>query len=78
MRLYVHIQPDMDGGYIATVPGLPGCITKGNSKQEAIALAQRAIEGYIDLLRRNGEPIPFGLGESHVEEVDVRIPHMPA
>ena len=46
------------GGYTVTVPALPGCVTEGDTLEEAIAMARDAIEGYIESLRKHGEPIP--------------------
>lgn len=46
------------GGYTVTVPALPGCITEGDTLEEAIAMARDAIESYIESLRKHGDPIP--------------------
>ncbi len=46
------------GGYTVTVPALPGCVTEGDTLEEAIAMVRDAIEGYIESLRKHGEPIP--------------------
>ncbi len=50
--------PEEGGGYTVTVPALPGCVTEGDTLEEAIAMARDAIEGYIESLRKHGEPIP--------------------
>jgi len=49
---------DEGGGYTVTVPALPGCVTEGDTLEEAIAMARDAIEGYIESLQKHGEPIP--------------------
>ncbi|MDO8689055.1 MAG: type II toxin-antitoxin system HicB family antitoxin, partial [Dehalococcoidia bacterium] len=46
------------GGYTVTVPALPGCISEGDTKDEALSNIQEAIELYIDSLQADGEPIP--------------------
>ncbi|MBI2865609.1 MAG: type II toxin-antitoxin system HicB family antitoxin [Chloroflexi bacterium] len=60
MRRYtVFLTPDEEeGGYVASVPALPGCHTQGESLDEALSNAREAIEGYIETLRDLGRPIP--------------------
>ena len=47
-----------EGGYMVTVPALVGCITQGDSIEEAMTMAQEAIELYIEELQSRGEKIP--------------------
>jgi predicted RNase H-like HicB family nuclease len=47
-----------EGGFMVTVPGLPGCITQGDDLEEATAMAKEAIELYIAALKERCEPIP--------------------
>jgi antitoxin HicB len=54
----VIIRPDEDGGFVATVPALPGCYTQGDTLEETRANVQQAIRGYLKVLRDNGDPIP--------------------
>jgi len=55
----IILQPDREeGGYVVTVPALPGCVTEGDTVEEAIANAEEAIAGYIESLKLAGEPIP--------------------
>lgn len=49
--------PDADGGYVAEVPAL-GIATQGETMEEARAMAQDAIRGYIESLEKAGEPVP--------------------
>ena len=46
------------GGYMVTVPALAGCITQADNIEEALAMAQEAIELYIEELQARGEKIP--------------------
>lgn len=55
-RILLHEEPE--GGFTVTVPALPGCITYGDSLSQALEVAKEAIEGYIELLKEQGEPIP--------------------
>ncbi len=60
MRRYtVLLIPDPDvGGYTVTVPALPGCITEGDTFDEALTNAREAIECHLQGLALDGEPIP--------------------
>jgi len=55
-RLLLNREPE--GGYTVLVPTLPGCITYGETVEEAIAMAKEAIELYIESLVAHNEPIP--------------------
>jgi len=55
--IILHPDPD-EGGYTVTVPALPGCVTQGETLEEAIAMAKDAIRLYIESLRADGEVIP--------------------
>jgi antitoxin HicB len=58
-RYTIILDPDPDeGGYTVTVPALPGCVTQGESIEEAIAMAKDAIRLYIESLIADGEPVP--------------------
>jgi len=50
MKLKVILEPSDDGGYTAIVPSLPGCISEGDTKQEALSNIREAIELYLDLI----------------------------
>ncbi len=55
----IILDPDPDeGGYTVTVPTLPGCVTQGETLEEAIAMAKDAIRLYIETLIALGEPVP--------------------
>ena len=47
-----------DGYWIAECPSLPGCVTQGKSKEEAIANVKEAIRGYVAALKEDGIPVP--------------------
>jgi predicted RNase H-like HicB family nuclease len=48
MRLRIVLEPSDEGGYTAVVPSLPGCISEGNSKEEALVNIKEAIELYLE------------------------------
>jgi antitoxin HicB len=59
MRYTVVLEPDDEGrGYTVLVPALPGCVTEGATKEEALANAREAILGFVEGLQRAGEPVP--------------------
>ncbi len=47
MRLKIVLEPSEEGGYTAIVSSLPGCISEGNSKEEALTNIKEAIELYL-------------------------------
>jgi predicted RNase H-like HicB family nuclease len=48
MRFQVVLEPTEQGGYTALVPSLPGCISEGDTIEEAMANVQEAIELYLE------------------------------
>lgn len=58
LKFTAFFEPDEDGGYVVRVPGLPGCVTQGETFEEATDMAKDAIKGYIAVLRAEGLPIP--------------------
>ena len=53
----ILLNKEEEGGYMVTVPALPECITQGDNIEEAMAMAQEAIELYIEELKARGEKI---------------------
>jgi predicted RNase H-like HicB family nuclease len=74
MRYTVLLLPDLEeGGYSVTVPLLPGCITEGDSREEALAMAREAIGLFIEVMRDHGEhipkePVPLAIMQAAVED----------
>ena len=54
----INLRKEEEGGYTVFVPSLPGCITYGETVDEAIEMAKEAIELYIEELQDRGESIP--------------------
>ena len=67
MLYRVVIEQDEDGVYIAECPTLPGCISQGGTRDEAITNIKDAIAGYVASLKKHGEPIPPPITEEIVE-----------
>ncbi|MBC2699532.1 MAG: type II toxin-antitoxin system HicB family antitoxin [ANME-2 cluster archaeon] len=54
----ILLRKEPEGGYTVMVPLLPGCVTYGETIEEAIDMAKEAIELYIESLKEHGEVIP--------------------
>ncbi|MGB4692204.1 MAG: type II toxin-antitoxin system HicB family antitoxin [Atribacterales bacterium] len=61
VKYTVLVEKNEEGGYTVIVPSLPGCITQGDTWQEAMANAREAIAGYIEALKDIGKPVPVEL-----------------
>jgi len=48
MKLKVILEPSDEGGFTATVPALPGCVSEGNTREEALLNIREAIELYLE------------------------------
>lgn len=48
-----ELKPQKEGGYTVTVPALPGCISEGDTLEEALANIKDAIEGYLKVLAKH-------------------------
>ncbi|RLL85291.1 type II toxin-antitoxin system HicB family antitoxin [Petrotoga sp. Shatin.DS.tank11.9.2.9.3] len=54
----ILLKKEAEGGYTVIVPLLPGCVTYGDTIEEAIKMAKEAIQLYIESLQEHGEEIP--------------------
>ena len=54
----VAFEPDLSGGFIAFVPLLPGCMSQGETFEQARINIKDAIEGYVSVLKEDGDEIP--------------------
>ena len=68
----VILEPNYrEKGYTVRVPALPGCISYGRTKEEALARAREAIEGFVEGLRKAGERVPEEVEPVEMETVTV-------
>lgn len=67
MKFRVLIEPDEDGVFVAECPVLPGCISQGKTRAEAVVNIQEAIQGYLHSLAKHNEAIPGPVSEEIVE-----------
>ena len=67
MKLRIVLEPSDEGGYTALVPALPGCISEGDSREEALSNIQEAISLYL-------EPVEDDLqARSDAEVVEIAV-----
>lgn len=66
MRYTVVLQREVDGGYIAKVPILPGCVSQGDTWDEAMANIQEAAELYVEDCKAMGDPVPAEAGTAQI------------
>ncbi|MBI2335619.1 MAG: type II toxin-antitoxin system HicB family antitoxin [Deltaproteobacteria bacterium] len=70
MKYRVLIEQDEDGMYVSQCPSLPGCISQGKTRQEALQNIYDAIQGYLTSLKKHGDPLPPSIQE---EVIDVAL-----
>ena len=63
------LYPGEDGYWVAECPSLPGCVSQGRTRQEALANIKEAIEGYVLALTEDGIPVPDDTFEALVVAV---------
>jgi len=51
----IVLETEKDGGFVVSVPALPGCFSQGDNRDEALLNAREAIAVYLDDLRARGE-----------------------
>lgn len=54
----VLLWVDEEGGWVAEVPSLPGCLSQGETRDEALANIQEAISLFVEVLEEKGQPVP--------------------
>jgi len=67
VKYRILIEQDEDGVFVVEVPSLPGCVSQGCTRQEAIENAKEAIAAYLESLAAHDEPIPPPIAEELVE-----------
>lgn len=67
MKFRIIIEQDEDGVFVAECPSLPGCISQGKTRKEAMKNIKDAVRGYIESLKKHDEAIPPSIEEEVVE-----------
>ena len=60
MGYTVILEQELVGGFVAIVPALPGCVTQGDTRDEALANVREAMELYIEDCVAARDPVPAG------------------
>lgn len=72
----IELYPDEDGGFVAAIPDLPGCVTQAETKEAALALIEDAKAAWISTALEQSIPIPTpgGRAGSYSGKLNVRLP----
>lgn len=62
----VIVYPGEDGWWVAECPSLPGCVSQGRTKEEALTNIREAIAAYVEALAEDGLPVPVAPGPEAV------------
>jgi antitoxin HicB len=73
MKYRIIIEQDEDGVFVAECPSLPGAISQGKTREEAIKNIKNAIKGYLESLKKTNEPIPSLISEEIIEIYKKRV-----
>ncbi|MEK7573348.1 MAG: type II toxin-antitoxin system HicB family antitoxin [Patescibacteria group bacterium] len=67
-------EPAEEGGYVVSVPALPGCVTQGETFEEATAMVKDAMKGYLEVLKEEGQEIPQEQSDVVITQVSIQSP----
>jgi predicted RNase H-like HicB family nuclease len=67
--LQEETDPDFAGYYNASVPALPGCLSYGANREEALMNIKEAAQLYLEDLEASGEPIP----DEHIQQIGIEV-----
>jgi predicted RNase H-like HicB family nuclease len=67
MRYTVILEQEPDGGYVVTVPALPGCVSQGDTREEALKNIYQAADLYVEDCIASGDPVPTEAGREFLE-----------
>jgi predicted RNase H-like HicB family nuclease len=70
MRYTVILEKGQQEGYVVVCPALPGCVSQGRTRREALKNIREAVEVYIEALLEDGLPVPVEIGR---ETVDIEV-----
>ena len=67
MKYTVIIEQGRESGYVVYVPALKGCVSQGETKEDALKNIREAMEAYVEALLEDGLPVPTEVGKDTVE-----------
>ncbi len=72
MKIRINLQYDFEyNGFVAECPSLPGCMSQGKTKEEALSNIQEAAKGYISTLKKHHQTAPIDAIQSNYVEIEV-------
>lgn len=74
LKCTVIFEPAEEGGYVVSVPALPGCVTEGGTFEEAVKMVKDAMKGYLAVLKKEKLEIPKETEDIVVTKVSVPEP----
>lgn len=57
-QFHIRFQKAEEGGYIVSIPEMPGCVTQAETFEEGLAMIKDALEGLLQVAVKHGDPIP--------------------
>jgi len=57
-RFHIRFQRAEEGGYVVTIPEMPGCVTEADTFEEGLEMVKDALEGLLEVAVEDGDPIP--------------------
>lgn len=71
----IELIPSEDGGYVSSIPDLPGCLSQGDTAEEAVEMIRDAERGWLEVTLENGQPVPEPRRrEDYSGKFNVRVP----
>ena len=67
MKYTVILEKGQESGYVAYAPALRGCVSQGQTREEALTNLKEAIQLYVETLLEDGLPVPTEVGKEAVE-----------
>ena len=67
MKFRIIIEKDEEGMFVVECPTLPGCVSQGKTRAEAMRNITEAVKGYLASLKKHDEPVPPSIEEETIE-----------
>ncbi len=74
LKYTVIFEPAQEGGYVVSVPALPGCVSQGDTFEEATVMIKDAIKGYLQVLKEEKQEIPEEQSNVVITQISVKNP----
>ena len=74
LKYTVIFEPVEEGGFVVSVPALPGCVSQGDTFEEATAMIKDAMDGYLAVLKAEKQEIPQEQSDVVVTQIIVQNP----